>query len=70
MHLGDLRSQININNIDKKYDKIDQINMIDEKESDGRNKIGENDEDRSTDDMEFLKQGTFCSKNYIYNIEK
>ena len=31
--------------------------MIDEKESDERDQIGENDEDRLTDDIEVLKLG-------------
>ena len=31
MQLENLRSQINIDNIDKKYDEINQINMIDDK---------------------------------------
>ena len=35
-----------------------------------KKQIDENDEDRSTDDIEFLKVGTLCSKRYIYNIEK
>ena len=44
--------------------------MIGENVYDEKNKIGENDEDRSTDDIELLKLGTLNSKRYIYNIEK
>ena len=32
--------------------------------------MGGNDEDRSTDDIDFLKLGTVCSKRDIYNTEK
>ena len=70
MQLGNLRSQINMDNIDKQYDERNQINIIDKNVSDERNQIGKNDEDISTDDIEVLKLGTLCSKRDIYNIEK
>ena len=44
--------------------------MIDDKESDERNQIDENYEDRLTDNIEVLKLGTLSSKRDIYNIEK
>ena len=44
--------------------------MINKKEYDKINHKGENDENRSTDDIELLKLGTLISKRYIYNIEK
>ena len=70
MQLENLRSQINIENIDKQYDERNRIKMIDENVSDEINQIGENDEDRSTDYIEVMKLGTLCSKREIYNIEK
>ena len=44
--------------------------MIDEKGSDEKNQIDENDEDISTDYIEVLKVGTLCPKRDIYDIEK
>ena len=44
--------------------------MSDYKESGEINKIGENYEDRSTDDIEVFKLGKLCSKRGIYNIER
>ena len=44
--------------------------MIGENVYDEKNKIGENDEDRSNDDIEVLKLGTLCFKREIYNIDK
>ena len=46
MQLGDLRSQRNIDNLDKQSDERNQISIIDEKLSDERNQIDEYDEDR------------------------
>ena len=43
MQLGNLRSQINMDNIDKQYDERNQINIIDKNVSDERNQIGKND---------------------------
>ena len=70
MQPGNLRSQINIENIYKQIDEINQINMTNENVPDEKNQIGESDEYRSTDDMEVLKLGTLCSKRNIYGIEK
>ena len=39
--------------------------MIDAEESDKRNHIGENDDDRLTDDIEVLRLGTLSFKRYI-----
>ena len=44
--------------------------MIDDKEYDERDQIGENDEDRLNDDIEVLKLGKLSSKRYIDNIDK
>ena len=44
--------------------------MIDNKEYDERNQIGENDEERLNDCIEVLKLGKFSSKRYIDNIDK
>ena len=52
MQLGYLRSQRNIENINKKSDERNRINMIGKNVSDERNKNGKNDEDISTDDID------------------
>ena len=65
MHLEDLIPQRNIENIEKKSDEGNRINMIHENLSDKRNQIGKNDEDRSTDDIEVLKLVILCSKRDI-----
>ena len=44
--------------------------MSDDKESDERDQIGENDEDILTDDIEVLKPGKLSSQNNIDNTEK
>ena len=59
-----------MDNIDKEYDEINRIDMIDGKESDKRDQIGESDEDRLTDDIEFLKQGNLSSQKNIDDIDK
>ena len=41
MQLENLRSHINMKNIDKKYDERNQMDVIDDKEYDERDKIGE-----------------------------
>ena len=46
MQLEYLRPQRNIDNNDKKSDGIYQINIIDDKESDERDHIGENKEEK------------------------
>ena len=44
--------------------------MIDDKESDERYHIGENDEDIFTENIEVLKLGKLSSQKNIDNIEK
>ena len=44
--------------------------MSDDKESDERYQIGENDKEVGTDDIEILKLGKFSSQKNIDNIEK
>ena len=51
MQPGNLMSQKNIENIDKKHGERNQINMIDENVSDETNQMGENDEYKSNDDI-------------------
>ena len=67
--LVNLISQRDIQNIEKYYDEINWIDMIENKESDEINQIGENYENKSTDDIEVLKLGALSSKTYIYNIK-
>ena len=55
MQVEHLRPQRNIENNDKKYDEIYQINMIDDKEYDERYQIGENKEETLNADIEVLK---------------
>ena len=59
-----------IYNIEKGYDEINRINMIGDKESDGRDHIGENHEEILTDDIEVLKLVKLSYKRYIDNIDK
>ena len=44
--------------------------MIDDKKSDERYQIGENHEDKLTDDIRKLKLGKLSSNREIYNIGK
>ena len=44
--------------------------MSDDKESDERDQIGENDEDRLTDGIKILKMGKLSSQKNINNIDK
>ena len=69
IQLGKLTSQRDIENIYKEPDERNRIDMIDYKESGEIKNIGENDRDRSTDDIEVLKLVTLSSKRDIYNIE-
>ena len=68
--LENLISQRNINNIYKQPDEINQINIIDYKESDKRDKIGEKKEVISNTYREFLNMRKLSSKIYIDNIKK
>ena len=70
MKLGILISQRYIENIDKKYDEINLIDIIDDKKDYEKNQIGENYGDISTDDIEVFKLRTFISTKDIYDIEK
>ena len=70
MQLVHLRSQRNIENIDKESDKRKRINITYKNVYDEINQIDENDEDVSTYDIKVLKMVTLCSKRDIYNIEK
>ena len=60
-----MRPQINIDNNDKKYDEIYQINIIDVKEYDERYQIGKNEEEKVTEDIEVLKLGKLSSHKKI-----
>ena len=55
MQLENLRPQINVENNDKQSDEMYQINMIDDKESDERDQISKNYEEKVTEDIEVLK---------------
>ena len=50
--------------------EIGWMDVIDDKDSDERNQIYKNDEERVTDDIEVLKQAKFSSQKYTDNIEK
>ena len=62
MQLENLRPQINIENNDKKYDERYQINIIDDKESDERDHIGENKEGTLNTDTGVLKPRKLISQ--------
>ena len=51
LKLVKLSSKIYIDNIDKEYYERNWIDIFDERESDERDQIDENDEDRLTDDI-------------------
>ena len=59
-----------IYNIEREYDEINRIYIIDDRESDERDQIGENDAERLTDDIEVFKLVKLSSKKYIYNVDK
>ena len=44
--------------------------MIDDKDSDERDQIGEKDEDKLTDEIEVLEPGKSSSQKYIDNVKK
>ena len=66
----ELSSKIYIDNIDTEYDERNWIDMIDNKETGERDHIGENDEERLTDDIDLLKMGKLISQKNIDNIDK
>ena len=65
-----MSSKIYIDNIDKIYDERNRIYIIDDKGSDERYQISENDKNRLTEDMEFLKVVTLISQKNIENVDK
>ena len=68
--LENLIPKRNIQNNDKYPDEINQINMIDEKESDERYQIGENKENKLSTFIEVLKLRKLSSQKKIDYIEK
>ena len=70
MQLENLRLQRNIENNEKKYDERYQINIIDEKESNEIDQIGENKEETLNKDTEVLKLGRLSLQKNIKYIEK
>ena len=46
------------------------MNIIEEKDSNERYQISENDEERLTYDIKVLKLGKLSSKRHIYNVDK
>ena len=70
LKLGKLGSQENIDNVEKEHGERNWIDMSSEKESDERDKIGQNDEYRLTDDIEFLELVKLSSQKNIDNIGK
>ena len=70
MQLENLRPQRNIENNGKKSDKIYQINMIDDKESDERDKIGKNKEETQDTYIEVLKLRKLSLQKNIDYLEK
>ena len=70
LKLRKLSSQKNINNIEKEYDEINRMDMSDENDSDERDKIIKNNEERATDDIEVFKLGKLSSKKNDDSIEK
>ena len=70
MQIGNLISQRNIENIEKQYNERKRIKMINQKVSDKRNQIGENDEDGKSYDIKVLKLVSLSSKRERYNIVK
>ena len=49
---------------------MNQVNMIDDKESDERYQIGGNEEEKLNTDIEVLKLRELVSKRYVDNFEK
>ena len=70
MQLEILRSQRNIDNIDKQSDERNQIKIINDKDSDVRDQVGRNKEESLNTDKEFLNMIKLSSKRYIDNIDK
>ena len=70
MQLENLKPQRNKENNEKKSDEIYQINMMDDKESDGRYQIGENKEETLNTDTEVLKLQKLSYHKNIDYLEK
>ena len=70
MKLIKFSSERYIDNVEKEYDERNWIDMSDEKDSDERYQMGENDEEIVTDDIEVLKLVKFSLQKNIDNIEK
>ena len=70
LKLGKLSLQKKIDNIEKYSDEIKQMDMSDDKESDERDQISENDEERLNKDIEVLQLVKLSSKKNDDNIEK
>ena len=58
------------NYLEKESNEIKQMDMIDDKESDERNHINKNDEEKVTEDIEVLKLGKLSLQKNKDNIEK
>ena len=56
--------------LDKESDKINPIDMSDNKDSQGREQISKNDEVKVSDDTEDLKLGKLSSHKNMDNVEK
>ena len=70
MKLIKFSSERYIDNVEKEYDERNWIDKSDEKDSDERYQMGENDEEIVTDDIEVLKLVKFSLQKNIDNIEK
>ena len=70
MQLENLRPQRNKENNDKKSDERYQINMINDKESDEIDQIGENKEETLNTDIEVLKIRKLSSQKKMNYLEK
>ena len=70
LKLRKLSSQKNLDYLEKESDKINQMDMSDDKESDEREHISKNDEEKVTEDIEVLKLGKLSLQKNIDNIEK
>ena len=70
MQLENFIPQRNIGKNDKKYDEIYQINIIDDKESDERDQISKNYEEKETADIEVLKLGKLGSQKKMTILRK
>ena len=70
LKLGTLCSKRNIYGIEKEYDETNQINIIDDKESDERYQINENEEEILNTDIEFLILGNLVRRKIFIILTK